>query len=318
MPSSSGTPGPTLRATSCGILIATLVLGARLRAQHAAPPADAMALIKQGQQLDRGGDHARALGLYRQAVHVAPDFFAAHLALGMALDLDGHYDEARRHLAQAIDEAPPEGRVQALRAMAISYAFTRNAKEAATYEQRAIADQTARHDVNGAAETADELARIYLETGNTKAAYHWYRIGHETALTLPAMSDSASDLWAFRWEHAQARIAARSGDANAAEQHVRAAKAILDKGHIPDQARFFPYLTGYVAFYRGDYSAAITELAAADQHDPFILSLLAQAHEKAGDTAAATDLYRTILTIDTHNPPSAFARPLAMHKLAGT
>jgi hypothetical protein len=45
-----------------------------------------------------------------------------------------------------------------------------------------------------------------------------------------------------------------------AERHVAAAKAILDKGSNPDQAPFYPYLTGYVAFYAGDYKTALAEL----------------------------------------------------------
>ena len=166
-----------------------------------------------------------------------------------------------------------------------------------------------------AAEIADEMARIYLECGDPKSAYHWYQIGNQTALKNPALSDSVKDLWAFRWEHAEARIAAREGHAADAQKHVAAAKAVLDRGRIPDQVRFFPYLTGYVALYTGDYKKAIADLQTADQRDPFVLSLLAQAYEKSGQSAQATDLYRKILAINSHNPTNAFARPLAKQKL---
>jgi hypothetical protein len=46
-----------------------------------------------------------------------------------------------------------------------------------------------------------------------------------------------------------------SGD-GLAQARLATAKAILDKGTIPEQAQFFPYLKGYVAFYAGDYKAA--------------------------------------------------------------
>jgi len=39
----------------------------------------------------------------------------------------------------------------------------------------------------------------------------------------------------------QTAVAARRGDQTEAQKHVAAAKAILDKGTIPEQARFFPY-----------------------------------------------------------------------------
>ena len=73
--------------------------------------------------------------------------------------------------------------------------------------------------------------------------------GYETAQHKPDLTDADKNLWLFRWEHAQARIAARRGKTGEAVQHVDAAKAALDKANNPDQARFFPYLTGYVAFY---------------------------------------------------------------------
>ena len=63
---------------------------------------------------------------------------------------------------------------------------------------------------------------------------------------------------------------------------LAAAKALLDAGKVPhNQKVFYPYLTGYVAFYAGNYKTAIEELQKADQKDPFILALLAQAYEKS-------------------------------------
>ena len=102
------------------------------------------------------------------------------------------------------------------------------------------------------------------------------------------------------------------------QQHVAAAKAILDKGGNPEQARFYPYLTGYVALYLSDYKTAIADLTKADQRDPFILVLLAQAYEKSGDKEQATGYYRKVLTVNTHNPTNAFARPLAKKKLGSS
>src|ERR1019366_8704393 len=93
----------------------------------------------------------------------------------------------------------------------------------------------------------------------------------------PDIKPARQDLWNFRWEHAQARIAARRGDQAEAQKHVAAAKAILDKGTIPEQAPFFPYLKGYVAFYAGDYKAALEELKQANQNDPFIQCMVGRA-----------------------------------------
>jgi Flp pilus assembly protein TadD len=293
------------------MLFATLlVLAAGLLAQSSSP----QDLVKQGEKLSREGQQDQALALYRQAMQASPNLYEAHLGAGAALDLEGQYLQARREFAKAIDLAPPQSKAQAFRAMAISYAFQRDAGQAAKYEEQAFNLHLGARDYTGAAETADELARICLESGDADNAELWYRKGHETAFVNQNMSPAEKDLWNFRWEHAQARIAARRGRHAEAEKHVSAAKSLLDKGTNPNQQRFFPYLLGYVAFYANDYKGAIADLQKADQHDPFILALLAQACEKSGDREQAMNYYRRILEINIHNPTNAFARPLAQQK----
>jgi tetratricopeptide (TPR) repeat protein len=169
-----------------------------------------------------------------------------------------------------------------------------------------------------AAGTANELARIQLESGDIDNAYRSYKIGYDTANKAPDLKPADKDLWEFRWEHALARIAARRGNKFEAQKHVAAAKVALDKMNNPAQAIFYPYLTGYVAFYTGDMKTAITDLQQADQKDPFILALLAQAYEKTGDDAKAMELYRKVLTFNSHNPTNAFARPIAKKALGSS
>jgi tetratricopeptide (TPR) repeat protein len=284
-------------------------------AQAPAPgsPAD---LVQQGQKLSREGKQDEALALYRQALDKSPDLYQAHLAAGEALDLKGDYAQAQEHFTKAIEVAPADSKQPPLRALAFSYAFAGNASKAAEAESQVFNARLAKNDWVGAAETCNELARIYLELGDPDHAYQWYKMGHETAAHKPDLSDADKNLWLFRWEHAQARIAARRGKAEEAQQHVAAAKAALDKANNPDQARFYPYLTGYVALYSGDYKTAIAELQKADQRDPFILVLLGQAYEKSGDAAQAKDYYHKVLEVNTHNLTNAFARPLARKKLA--
>lgn len=277
---------------------------------------DAAGLVAQGQKLNAQGKQTEALALYKRALEADPHFSDAHFATGIALDLEGHYPEARTHLQEAITSATSDSvKARALRTMAVSYAFTREAAEAAKYERQVIDADLAKQDWLGAADVDDELARIYLESGDLDNAYKWYENGHETALKKTDLPAAQRDLWDFRWEHAEARIAARRGQRANATRHVAAAKAIIDRGTNPDQVKFFPYLTGYVALYLGDYQQAITDLQKADQHDAFILGLIAQAYEKMGDKTRALDYYRQVLTINTHNPPNAFARPLAEQKV---
>jgi tetratricopeptide (TPR) repeat protein len=293
-----------------------LLLTGAICAQQTPTPT-ALDLVKQGQKLNGEGKQDEALALYRQALEMSPNLYEAHLESGIALDLKGNYAEARQHLTKAVELAPPETKPQALRALAFSYAFEGNASEAAKFEQQVFDARTLAHDFVGAAETANELARIYLESGDTTNAYKWYQSGYETAQRKPDLSDADKNLWLFRWENAQARIAARAGKPAEAVQHVAAAKNALENAHNPDQARFFPYLAGYVAFYVGDYKNAIANLQQADQRDPLNLALIGESYEKSGDRLQALDYYRKVLASNAHNPTNAFARPLAKKKLAG-
>jgi tetratricopeptide (TPR) repeat protein len=287
------------------------------KAQTAAPSDNVQALVKQGQKLNSEGKQDEALKLYKRAFEKSPNSYEAHLESGVALDLKGDYPAAREHLQRAIEVAPPDQKTRALRVMAFSYVFAGNAAEAEKYEKQAFDALMAKPDFEAAAGVANELARIELESGDIDSAAKWYKTGYDTAMRKTDMKDADKNLWAFRWAHAQARIAARRGQRDEAQKQVVAAKAALEKANNPDQAPFFPYLTGYVAFYGGDYKTAITELGKASQDDPFILMLLAESHEKAGDAARAKEYYGKVMANNSHGPTNAFARPVAKKKLAG-
>jgi tetratricopeptide (TPR) repeat protein len=290
--------------------------------QAAATPAaassdDVQALVKQGQKLNSEGKQDEALRVYKLALEKSPNSYEAHLESGVALDLKGEYGAAREHLKKAIEVAPAEQKNRGLRVMAISFAFESNSAEAEKYEKQVFDVLVAKPDFEAAAGVANELARIMLESGNIDGAVNWYKTGYDTAMRKTDLKDADKNLWAFRWAHAQARIAARRGQRDEAQKQVAAATAALEKANNPNQAPFLPYLTGYVAFYGGDYKTAITELEKASQEDPFVLMLLAQSYEKAGDTARAKEYYGKVMTNNGHGPTNAFARPVARKKLAG-
>ncbi|HSU66874.1 MAG TPA: hypothetical protein VLJ39_08385, partial [Tepidisphaeraceae bacterium] len=80
---------------------------------------------------------------------------------------------------------------------------------------------------------------------------------------------------------------------------------------------FFPYLTGYVALYTGDYKTALDDLQKANTNDAFIQCLIGMTYEKLGEKEKAMDWYRKASAAGAHNPPAAFAKPFTRKKLAG-
>jgi tetratricopeptide (TPR) repeat protein len=273
--------------------------------------------VKQGQQLLREGKPDDALALYRRTLQTSPDSVPANIAAGSVLDLMGEGEEAREYFSKAIELGDtPEHKAAAQRAMAMSYAFDGKCIKALEYEQQAFDFYGSVKNFFQQGEIADEAARVCLDSGDLDAADKWYKLGHDTGLKEPDLKPARQDLWNFRWEHAQARIAARRGEQAEAQKHVAAATAILDKGTIPEQAPFFPYLKGYVAFYAGDYKTALEELSKGNQNDPFIQCMIGETYEKLGDKAKALEYYRKASTATSHNPTAAYAVPFARKKLS--
>jgi tetratricopeptide (TPR) repeat protein len=272
-------------------------------------------LINQARRLDLAGKQDAAIALYAQVLERTPASFDGQYGLARALDLAGRYEEARDHFARAIELAPEGQKDQALRMMGVSLAFVRNARGAATYFQRVFDRRLASGNFAGAAEVADELGRVYLELGDPDSAFREYRAAFDTAARQPDRSPSEIDLTSLRWAHAQARIAARKGNAAEAHRQEAVVKALVDKGTNRDQQIQFAYLLGYDALYLKSYPRAIATLRTADQTDPFILLLLGEAYEQSGQPARAREYYQKTLASTSHAVNNAFARPIARQKL---
>lgn len=133
-----------------------------------------------------------------------------------------------------------------------------------------------------------------------------------------AISADRTALWEFRLANAKGRIAARRGNKEDAENAVKAARNALDKmtDSRNQQELFLPYLTGYVALYLGDAAKALADLEQANGNDAFIQCLKAEAYEKLGEQEKAKECYRKAATTRGHNPPAAYAIPLARKKLS--
>jgi tetratricopeptide (TPR) repeat protein len=285
--------------------------------------------IRQAQQLMRDGKMDEALAAVRAQLAAEPDSAQVNGAAGTVLALMGRGAEARRAFQKAIDlAANPAAKANAERSMAMSFAFEGDCKNTAKYEQMVFdywVTQTSADPHNAwyqQGEMADEAARVCIDSGDLDTAYKYYKLGYEAGIKEPEIAPGRRLVWEFRWEHAQARIAARRGNQAEAQKHVAAAQAVLEKlpttdaGLANQQKPFFPYLTGYVAFYSGDYKTAIADFQQAAGNDPFIQCMIGQAYEKLGDKDKAMEAYRRAAATTAHNPPAAYARPFARKKVS--
>ena len=141
-------------------------------------------------------------------------------------------------------------------------------------------------------EMANEAARLCIDAGDLTTAERMYKRGAELGNKEPEPRTHPKSLWDFRIAHALARVAARKGDKAEAQRQVAAARKALDGDPTmaANQERFFPYLTGYVAFYTNDLKAAEADLTKAlsmqgNSNDPFMNALMGMVHDKMGHAA---------------------------------
>jgi tetratricopeptide (TPR) repeat protein len=295
------------------LVVAMLVLCAEALTLARQTPS-AQDLVTQARRLDAQGKQDEAIAFYQQALQQNPSSFDAHYGVARALDLTDRYEEARPHFGKAIELADEGLKDQALRMMGVSYVFTDQVAEAARYFEQVFERRMATGNIVAAAEVANELGRVYLESGDLDRANIWYRRGDETAAREKGRPAASIDLANLRRAHALARIAARKGDAREAQRQIASVKRLLDKGTNDDQQIQYPYLLGYVHFYLKEFASAAKDLERADQDDPFIAVLLAQTYEQLGDTTRAGEYYRKALTSSSHAVSNAFARRIARQK----
>jgi tetratricopeptide (TPR) repeat protein len=306
----------TRQIATTGMLVLTLAARGAL-AQAPPPPAAAQPapaqhpLIKEAEQLAEAGKLPEALAVYRKALAAEPRLADAHLGAGRTLDLMGQHGEARKHFSDAIVLATPETRQQAQTSIAISYAFESKAADSARLYEHVFTARMAQGNANGAAGTANAIARIYLESGDLANAEKWYRTGYDTSKQIKDPTPAQTDLWEMRWLNARARIAARRGEAAQARQHAAALKALVDKPGNEGERPQYHYLLGYIALEAGDSDTAIAELAKGNLGDSFVLGLLGRAYEKKGDAARATEFYRKVMAATGHSINTAFAHQWA-------
>jgi len=269
-----------------------------------------------GAQLVNAGRLEEALAAFEATLRTDPKSVAANNGAGVALDLMGRYREAQPYFTAAIKASrSPLEKTLAERAMAIGYGFAGDCGNAEKLEKRAFEFYAETLDFPNAGDVADELGRLCLDAGEFDRASEWYQRGNDQGLQEPKISPARTDLWDFRLAHAKARIAARRGKLAEARKQAQKARAILDRGRIPEQKEYFPYLRGYIAFYASDYAEALSALNGASRTDRFIQCLIAQTYEAMGDHARATEFYQRAAATTAHSVPAVCAA-LARRKLA--
>jgi tetratricopeptide (TPR) repeat protein len=133
--------------------------------------------LQQARKLRAQGKEELALAFYESVLEKNKNSFEGNLGAGEVLDLNGEYRKARKYLLKAMAVAPAQSKAQALNALAVSYAFSRDCGNASKLERELYDLRMASQDSAGAAEIASQAGLVCQESGSQEEADKWYKLG---------------------------------------------------------------------------------------------------------------------------------------------
>jgi tetratricopeptide (TPR) repeat protein len=230
-----------------------------------------------GEILEWNGKFPEATAEYRRATTLTPRFPEAYAGLAEVEALQGHYDQARAYLNQAIANAwsPPQ-KLNYMREIAGTYALQGNALDAYAKQLEAIAAEAkAQQNQRAAAIATAQSAAIYATNGNMSAAHQAIGAAKAINADVPwqvnfyaAMSHGILQHWTPANQELAALKAKQAGDEAVSDDMVAAVDAFL-------------------ATQQGRPADALKILATADTTNFLVMSRMAEAHAALGHTAEA-------------------------------
>ena len=230
-----------------------------------------------GEILEWNGKFAEAAAEYRRATTLTPRFPEAYAGLAEVEALQGHYDQARAYLNQAIANAwsPPQ-KLNYMREIAGTYALQGNAPDAYAKQLEAVAAEAkAQQNQRAAAIATAQSAAIYATAGNVSAAHQAIGAAKAINADVPwqvnfyaAMSHGLLKHWTPANQELAALKAKQAGDEAVSDDMVAAVDAFL-------------------ATQQGRPADALKMLATADTTNFLVMSRMAEAHAALGHPAEA-------------------------------
>ena len=227
--------------------------------------------------LQWNGKFPEATAEYRRATMTSPRFPEAYAGLAEVEALQGHYDQARAYLNQAIANAwTPQQKLGYMRQIAGTYALQGNAPDAFAKQLEAVANEAkAQQNPRAAAIATAQEATVYANAGNASAAHQAIGAAKAVNPDVPwpvnyyaTMAHGLMKHWTPANQELAALKAKAAGDSTVSMDMVASAEAFLatQQGHPAD---------------------ALKILSTADTTNFLVMNRLAEAHAALGHKAEA-------------------------------
>jgi tetratricopeptide (TPR) repeat protein len=233
--------------------------------------------------LQWNGDFPGAIAEYRRATTTPPRFPSAYSGIAEVEALQGHYDQARAALNQAITEAwVPQQKLFFMREIAGTYALQGNQTDALIKQLDAVAAEAkAQNDLETAAIATAQKATVYANAGNTAAAHK--AIADAKAITSP-------EPWQVNYFATMAHALMKHWAPANQEFATVKQKTTTDDGAKP----YVAAAEANLATQQGRPADALKILMAADTSNVLIQNRIAEAHAALGHTAEANAWYAKV------------------------
>ncbi len=256
-----------------------------------------------------------ALKHYGEAVQMDPTFAFSQFKMGTTLVFMGKFEEGRQEMQKAADmELKPANKVYDQDGIARSYIYAGDYASALQATDKAIqmAGDLGLPDMVA----FDHLVKcaLYLEIKDNENA--------DACISACLNFLDASDLMSSIKQNIKAAATFWQAAAAAGRQDFVTALAKAEEYKIqiagiqnPAIQKYPGWLFGYIALAQGDANKAIEYFSQGEMDFPFIMYYFAEAKEKAGDAAGATELYKKVAGWNLDSVWYAFVRPKALAKL---
>jgi tetratricopeptide (TPR) repeat protein len=230
------------------------------------------------------GRFPEATAEYRRATMTPPRFPESYAGLAEVEALQGHYDQARAYLNQAIANAwSPAQKIWYMRQIAGTYALQGNSGQALTNELDGLATEAgAQQNPERAAISIAQKATVYANAGNTAAAHQ----------AIAAAKAASSDVpWQVSYYATMAHALMKHWAPANQELAALKTKAATDNA-VPKT--LIAAAEANLATQQERPADGLKILMAADTTDIVIMNRIAEAHAALGHPAVAKAWYDKI------------------------
>jgi len=238
------------------------------------------------------GKFDASIEYYKKALDVADDFLISHIGIATNLYLMGDYEAARKQLQEMYDATNDHAhRRAALFATAVTYIDEGKLDEAVSTLERRRSMAESAGDTNSLADDLVTIGYLDLQMGRLDEALQLFNESMQLVLASSA-SESVKSRSRTRHLFTTALYDIYNGDLESAKEKAKLYFSDAQSAENAYQIRAAHQLGGMIALNEGNFEQARLELSQANQYDPFILYMLAEANEGLGNLFEALELYR--------------------------